>query len=310
MSTLVIVEHNNQTIHAATYPTVSAALELNQEVTLFVAGSHCSAVVEEASRIKGVNKVIYVDEVCYTYQLPENLSEVIYSLSKPFSAIVAPASTFGKNLLPRIAALLDVAQVSDVSKIVDENTFEHPIYAGNAIETVKVLDAKKVLTIRVSSFDKVNETQASCEIEKIDKEIKTETLFLDQQVSHSERPDLLNADIVISGGRALQSAEGFKLIEQLADTLGGAVGASRAAVDAGFVPNDYQVGQTGKIVAPSLYIAVGISGAVQHLAGMKDSKVIVAINKDENAPIFQIATYGLIGDLFEIVPELISQLKH
>lgn len=310
MRTLVIVEHNNQRIHTATRHTLSAALELDKEIILFVAGYQCEGVIEEASSITGVSTVISADNLCYEHQLPENLSELIFSISSGFSAILAPASTFGKNLLPRIAALLGVTQVSDVSRIINNETFEHPIYAGNAIETVKILDPIKVLTIRTPSFDCINEIQQACSIERIEKPIKTDTLFLNKQISRSERPDLLGAKVVVSGGRALKSAEDFKLISELADVVGGAVGASRAAVDAGFAPNDYQVGQTGKIVAPSLYIAVGISGAVQHLAGMKDSKIIVAINKDENAPIFQIATYGLIGDLFEIVPELIDQLRH
>ncbi|ASQ45457.1 electron transfer flavoprotein subunit alpha/FixB family protein [Legionella clemsonensis] len=310
MSTLVIVEHNNESMHSATRNTLSAAMELKQDVILLVAGYQCQAVAEEAAAIAGVHAVWLIDNIVFEHQLAETMAELITSIANSFTAILAPASTFGKNLLPRVAARLDVAQVSDVSRIIDKDTFEHPIYAGNAIETVKVLDAIKILTIRTTAFDAITESQSSCCIERIDKSIQeSSTRFVKHELSRSERPDLGSAKIVVSGGRGLQSAEKFKLIEELADALGAAVGASRAAVDAGFVPNDYQVGQTGKIVAPSLYIAVGISGAVQHLAGMKDSKVIVAINKDEDAPILQIATYGLVGDLFELVPELIEQLK-
>ncbi|WED43829.1 electron transfer flavoprotein subunit alpha/FixB family protein [Legionella cardiaca] len=311
MSTLVIVEHDNQQIHPVTRNTIAAALQLKQELVLLVAGYQCQTVADQAAAIAGVHAVWLVDNVSYQHQLAENVADLITSIATSFSAILAPASTFGKNILPRVAAKLDVAQVSDVSRIINQETFEHPIYAGNALETVKILDAIKVLTIRPTAFDSVNDSQAPCCIERIDKAIQEgRTKFMKHELSRSERPDLGSAKIVVSGGRGLQSAEKFKLIEDLADVLGAAVGASRAAVDAGFVPNDYQVGQTGKVVAPSLYIAVGISGAVQHLAGMKDSKVIVAINKDEDAPIFQIANYGLVGDLFELVPELIKQLKH
>ncbi|CEK11201.1 electron transfer flavoprotein subunit alpha/FixB family protein [Legionella hackeliae] len=310
MSTLVIVEHDNQSMHPATRNTLSAALELKQNVVLLVAGYQCQAVAEQAAAIAGVHAVWLVDNVAYEHQLAENMAQLIISVADSFTSILAPASTFGKNILPRVAAKLDVAQVSDVSRVLDKDTFEHPIYAGNAIETVKTLDAIKVLTIRTTAFDSVTDSQSPCCVERIDKSIhESSTKFVKHELSKSERPDLGSAKIVVSGGRGLQSAEKFKLIEELADALGAAVGASRAAVDAGFVPNDYQVGQTGKIVAPTLYIAVGISGAVQHLAGMKDSKVIVAINKDEEAPIFQIANYGLVGDLFELVPEFIQQLK-
>ncbi|KTD07157.1 electron transfer flavoprotein subunit alpha/FixB family protein [Legionella jamestowniensis] len=310
MSTLVIVEHDNKFIHSATRNTLSAAIALKQDVILLVAGYQCQAVAEEAAAIAGAHAVWLVDNAVYEHQLAENMAELITSIAGSFTAILAPASTFGKNLLPRVAAKLDTAQVSDVSRIIEKDTFEHPIYAGNAIETVKVLDATKILTIRTTAFDAITESQSPCCIERIDKSIQeSSTRFVKHELSQSERPDLASAKIVVSGGRGLQSTEKFKLIEELADALGAAVGASRAAVDAGFVPNDYQVGQTGKIVAPSLYIAVGISGAVQHLAGMKDSKVIVAINKDEDAPIFQIANYGLVGDLFEVVPEFIEQLK-
>ncbi|HIG0327685.1 TPA: electron transfer flavoprotein subunit alpha/FixB family protein [Legionella pneumophila] len=311
MSTLVLVEHNNQQLHPATRNTLSAALELGDKITLLVIGYQCRSVAEEAARLEGVQAVLHVDNPCYQYQLAESVSDLIVSFANSFSAILAPSSTFGKNILPRVAAQLDVAQISDVSKIINSDTFEHPVYAGNAIETVRVLDSLKVMTIRTTAFDPITSSQEACCIESIDKEFQAKgSQFVRHELSKSERPDLGSAKIVVSGGRGLQSAEKFKLIEELADTLGAAVGASRAAVDAGFVPNDYQVGQTGKVVAPMLYIAVGISGAVQHLAGMKDSKVIVAINKDADAPIFQIANYGLVGDLFELVPQLIEQLKN
>lgn len=311
MSALVLVEHNNHSLHPTTRNLLAAALQLGSKPTLLVVGYNCAKVAEEAAQLSGTHAVLCVDKPCYEHQLAESVSELIVSLAASFDAILAAASTQGKNILPRVAALLDVAQVSDVSQIIDANTFEHPIYAGNAIETVRVLDAIKVLTIRTTAFEPVNTTQAPCSIENMDQEfVAKKTHFVKHELSKSERPELGSAKIVVSGGRGLQSFEKFKLIEELADTLGAAVGASRAAVDAGFVSNDYQVGQTGKVVAPTLYIAVGISGAVQHLAGMKDSKVIVAINKDEDAPIFQIANYGLVGDLFTLVPELIEHLKN
>jgi len=311
MSTLILVEHNNKTMHPATRNVLAAALELDNKPTLLVVGHQCEDVANQAAALAGAHEVWCVDKPCYEHQLAEQISSLVISFANTFNAILASSSTYGKNILPRIAALLDVAQVSDVSKIIDSNTFEHPVYAGNALETVRVLDSIKVLTVRTTAFNPVTSTQAPCCIEHTNtQEIQTKgSQFIKHELSKSERPDLGSAKIVVSGGRGLQSAEKFKLIDELADALGAAVGASRAAVDAGFVPNDYQVGQTGKVVAPVLYIAVGISGAVQHLAGMKDSKVIVAINKDEDAPIFQIADYGLVGDLFEIVPQLIEQLK-
>lgn len=310
MSTLIIVEHDNRVMQPAIRHVLKAALQFNEKPVLLVAGHNCQAVASEVATIEGVETVWYVDDVCYEHQLVENVSQLVVALASSFTTILAASSTYGKNLLPRVAAMLDVAQVSDVTRIVDQNTVEHPIYAGNAIETVRMLDDKKILSIRTTAFDAVTNHQSPCCIERIDNLFpQTTTTFAGQQLSESVRPDLGNAQIVVSGGRGLQSAEKFKLIEELADALGAAVGASRAAVDAGFVPNDCQVGQTGKVVAPNLYIAVGISGAVQHLAGMKDSKVIVAINKDEDAPIFQIATYGLVGDLFVLVPELIEKLK-
>lgn len=311
MSALVLVEHDNHTLHPATRNTLAAALQLDNNVTLLVIGYQCREVADQAASLSGVNSVWCVDKKCYEHPLAEQIGELVFSFTNSFDAILAPANTLGKNILPRIAALLDVAQISDVSKIINGNTFERPIYAGNAIETVQSLDSKKVMTIRTTAFDPITNTQPPCCIENIDKEVLVDTnQFIKHELSKSERPDLGSAKIVVSGGRGLQSAEKFKLIEQLADVLGAAVGASRAAVDAGFVSNDFQVGQTGKVVAPALYIAVGISGAVQHLAGMKDSKVIVAINKDEDAPIFQIANYGLVGDLFELVPQFIELIKN
>jgi electron transfer flavoprotein alpha subunit len=311
MSLVIIVEHDNQHMHASTAQVLSAALMLGSEVTLCVIGYECLQVAEEAGTLKGVSEVILADNVCYKHHLAENISHLVVSLAHSFKAILMSATTFGKDVLPRIAALLDVTQISDVTSIVNQDTFEHPIYAGNVIETVQVLDETKVLTIRATAFDAVTEKQTQSLIKKIDAAFDArDTTFNGHHLSVSVRPELTHAKCVVSGGRGLQSAENFKLIETLADALGAAVGASRAAVDAGFVSNDYQVGQTGKIVAPALYIAIGISGAVQHLAGMKDSKVIVAINKDADAPIFQVANYGLVGDLFVLVPEFIEQLKN
>ena len=311
MSTLVLVEHNNQTMHPATRNTLAAALELDDKPTLLVVGHQCHDVAAQVAALAGVYAVWYVDKPCYEHQSAEQISDLVVSFASSFKVIMSSSTTYGKNILPRIAALLDVAQISDVSKIIDHNTFEHPVYAGNAIETVRALDSLKVMTIRTTAFNPVTSSQSPCCIENINQEfIFKGSQFVKHELSKSERPDLSSAKIIVSGGRGLQSAEKFKLIDDLADALGAAVGASRAAVDAGFVPNDYQVGQTGKVVAPILYIAVGISGAVQHLAGMKDSKVIVAINKDEDAPIFQIADYGLVGDLFELVPQLIEQLNN
>lgn len=310
MSALVLVEHDNQVMHPATRNTLAAALELDDQPTLLIIGHQCGAVAQQASTLAGVATILCIDNPNFEHQLAEQVSDVVVSLASSFDVILASSSTFGKNIMPRVAALLDVAQVSDVSKIIDKSVFEHPIYAGNAIETVRVHDAKKVMTIRTTAFNPVTSSQTACGIEQMSVEpSKYSSEFVRHELSKSTRPDLGSARIVVSGGRGLQSAEKFKLIEDLADVLGAAVGASRAAVDAGFVPNDYQVGQTGKVVAPTLYIAIGISGAVQHLAGMKDSKIIVAINKDEDAPIFQIANYCLIGDLFELVPQLIEQLK-
>lgn len=312
MSTLVLVEHNNSHINPSIYSTLSAALQLDKEPTLLIIGHNCEQVAHEASVIEGVKTVLMVDNPRLEHSISENVCDIIISIANSYSAILAPASTFGKNILPCVAAKLDVTQISDVTKIISNDTYEHPIYAGNAIETVKNLDAMKVLTIRTTAFNHSFNKQAPCCIERLPYSLPEEqqVTFLKQELTASKRPNLGNAKIIISGGRGLQNAEKFKLVEELADTLGAAVGASRAAVDAGYVSNDYQVGQTGKIVAPTLYFAIGISGAIQHLAGMKDSKVIVAINKDADAPIFQIADYGLVGDLFELIPQLIEQLKN
>lgn len=311
MSVLVISEHNQESITPATRSTVTAAKAFDDKVTLLVLGHQCAAVASDAAAISGVDEVICVDNTLLKHPIAETFAPLVVQLAKDFSHVIAPGNTFGKNLLPRVAALLDVSPLTDVTKIESADTFERPIYAGNAIETVKVSEPIKLLTIRPSAFDKAESGAETANIQTI--EISPESsnvpTLVNQTISESERPDLGAASVVVSGGRALGSKENFALIEELADTLGGAIGASRAAVDAGFVANDLQVGQTGKVVAPDLYIAVGISGAIQHLAGMKDSKVIVAINKDEEAPIFQIADYGLVGDLFEIVPELIASLK-
>jgi len=310
MNTLVIAEHDGHSLHPATLVTVSAARQLKLPIHVLVLGHDCQAVIERCRTIEGVSQVLAVNSPAFTHVLAENITPIVVEMAAGYDAILAPATTFGKNILPRIAACLDMNQVSDVTDIIDNTTFKHPIYAGNAIETVRVLDAKKLLTIRTTAFEALKATQAPCECVSIDKHVSDDRCaFVSEIKAKSERPELGAADIIVSGGRGLQSAEKFKLVEELADVLGAAVGASRAAVDAGFVPNDYQVGQTGKVVAPNLYIALGISGAIQHLAGMKDSKVIVAINKDEEAPIFQIATYGLVGDVFELVPQLIAKLK-
>lgn len=316
---LVIAEHDNQSLKKNTLPVLAAAASITgYDIHVLVAGYKADAVAEEVSRIASVNRVLLADDLAYEHHLAENLSALIHSLAEPYAFILAPATTFGKNFLPRVAALLDVEQISDVCEIYIDSpekvTFMRPIYAGNALETVESFATKKVLTIRVSAFNAAenNKNTVKAEVEKISGKTDLADLNLAQYVSTettpSERPDLTQAKIIVSGGRGFQSAEKFKLIETLADKLHAAIGASRAAVDAGFAPNDCQVGQTGKIVAPNLYIALGISGAIQHLAGMKESRVIVAINKDPEAPIFKIATYGLVGDLFEIIPQLITEL--
>lgn len=311
MTTLVIVEHNNQKMHPVVRHVLTAAKLFKEKVVLLVVGYNCQPVAEEAATLSGVDSVWVADNLAYQYQMPENIATLIVEHSASIRNIITSSSTFGKNLLPRVAALLDVVQVSDVIRVIDAQTFEHPIYAGNALETVRVLDEKMVLTIRTTAFTADTATQPPCTIEPIESNnnISPKSVWVDCQLNQSTRPELTQAKIVVSGGRALQNQENFQLIEQLADVLGGAVGASRAAVDAGYVSNDYQVGQTRKVVAPQLYFAIGISGAVQHLAGMKDAKIIVAINKDEEAPMMQIATYYLVGDLFELVPKLIERLK-
>ena len=305
MTILVIAEHNNAELNAATLNTVAAAAAIGGDIEVLVAGAGCGAVAEAAAKIAGVSKVLVADNAAYANLLPENVSLLIAEIGKGYSHILAPASTNGKNYLPRVAALLDVDQISEIISVESPDTFKRPIYAGNAIATVQSSAAIKVITVRSTGFDTAATEGGTATIENIaagaDAGISS---FVGQELAKSERPELTSAKVVISGGRGLGSAENFDLLYQLADKLGAAVGASRAAVDAGFVPNDLQVGQTGKIVAPQLYIAVGISGAIQHLAGMKDSKVIVAINKDEDAPIFQVADYGLVADLFEAVPEL------
>lgn len=309
MSVLIVAEHNNQSLTAATYNTVTAGLQLSEQVTLLVAGHNAQSVADEAASLAGVTEVIYSDADCFSHPIAEQLAKVVSELGRDFGFVLAPASTFGKNLLPRVAALLDVAQISDILEVVDQNTFKRPIYAGNAIATVQSGDAIKVISVRPTAFDAVQKSDSQAAIRTLEATANGQSAqFVSQALTKSERPELSSAKRVVSGGRALKSEENFKLIDTLAEKLGAAVGASRAAVDAGFVPNDYQVGQTGKVVAPELYLAIGISGAIQHLAGMKDSKVIVAINKDPDAPIFQVADYGLVGDLFEIVPELTEKL--
>jgi len=312
MTILVIAEHDNLSLKAATLNTVAAALACGGDVHVLVAGHQADAAAQAASQISGVTKVIHVDAPHLHHQLGENLAEQILALTSgsAYSHILAPATAIGKNTLPRVAAKLDVAQVSDITKVISADTFERPIYAGNAIATVQSRDAIKVITVRTTGFDPVANTGGNAAIEKISAVADSAiSAFVSKEINQSDRPELSAAKVVVSGGRGLGSAEKYQeLLEPLADKLGAALGASRAAVDAGYVPNDYQVGQTGKIVAPQLYIAVGISGAIQHLAGMKDSKVIVAINKDADAAIFSVADYGLVADLFTAVPELIKEL--
>jgi electron transfer flavoprotein alpha subunit len=309
VTSLVIAEHDNASLKDATHKTVTAAAAISAPVHVLVAGKGCAGVADAAAKIAGVAKVLVADDAVYGHSLAEELAPLVVQLAANYSHVVAPANSFGKNVLPRAAALLDVAQISDVVEIVSPDTFVRPIYAGNAMATVQSSDKIKVMTVRGTTFKAGDATSGSAAIEKIGAAAKSGLSdYVGSELSKSERPELAGAKIVVSGGRGLQSGENFKKLETLADKLGAAIGASRAAVDAGFVPNDYQVGQTGKVVAPDLYIAIGISGAIQHLAGMKDSKVIVAINKDEEAPIFQVADYGLVGDLFQILPELEAEL--
>lgn len=309
MSILVIAEHDNARLNAATLKTIAAATQIGGDITVLVAGHQCQAVVTEAAQVAQVSKILHADHAAYEHFLAENLSELVVALGAGYQHILAPATTTGKNFMPRVAALLDVAQISDIIAVESADTFKRPIYAGNAIATVQSSDPVKVITVRSTAFDPVAATGGNASVEVISEVKETaQAQFVGEELAQSERPDLTAARVVISGGRGMQNGENFQMLERIADKLGAAVGASRAAVDAGFVPNDMQVGQTGKIVAPELYIAVGISGAIQHLAGMKDSKVIVAINKDEEAPIFQVADYGLVADLFEVLPELEQQL--
>ena len=305
MKTLVIAEHDNNTLKPATHNAVAAAQAIGGDIDILVAGADCGAAAEAAAAIPGVGKVLSADNAVYANQLAENVALLIADVAAAYDNVLAPATTGGKNTMPRVAALMDVAQISDIIAVDSPDTFKRPIYAGNVIATVQSSDAKKVITVRTTAFDGVPEEGGSATVEAVaaahDAGLSS---FIGEEVAVSDRPELTAASVVISGGRGMQNGDNFQLLEGIADKLGAAIGASRAAVDAGFVPNDYQVGQTGKIVAPDLYIAVGISGAIQHLAGMKDSKVIVAINKDEDAPIFQVADYGLVADLFQALPEL------
>ncbi|RQB75832.1 electron transfer flavoprotein subunit alpha/FixB family protein [Pseudomonas aeruginosa] len=310
MAILVIAEHNNAALAAATLNTVAAAKAIGGDIHVLVAGQNVAAVAEAAAKVEGVSKVLVADNAAYAHQLPENVAPLIAALvgesgGNNYSHVLAPATTNGKNFLPRVAALLDVDQISEIVEVVSPDTFKRPIYAGNAIATVQSSAAVKVITVRTTGFDAVAAEGGSAAVEQVSGPADAgKSAFVGEELAKSDRPELTAAKIVVSGGRGMQNGDNFKILYALADKLGAAVGASRAAVDAGFVPNDMQVGQTGKIVAPQLYIAVGISGAIQHLAGMKDSKVIVAINKDEEAPIFQVADYGLVADLFDAVPEL------
>ncbi|HXP95592.1 MAG TPA: FAD-binding protein [Telmatospirillum sp.] len=310
MSVLVIAEHDNVALKSATLNTIAAAQQLGGDIHLLVAGHAAQAVAEAGAKIAGVAKVLLADDAIYAHGLAEPLSLLIVSIGRDFQAILTPATTMGKNVLPRVAALLDVAQISEISAVISPDTFVRPIYAGNALATVQSKDAIKVITVRATAFEAAKSDGGNAPIEAIaSAENPATSTFIDQQISKSERPELTAAKIILAGGRGMGSGDNFQLLETVADKLGAAIGASRAAVDAGFISNDLQIGQTGKIVAPDLYIAVAISGAIQHVAGMKDSKVIVAINKDEEAPIFQVADYGLVADLFQALPELAAELS-
>ena len=309
MSILVIAEHNNTEVKSSTLNTISAASKLGDEIEVLVLGSNIENISKEISSYQHVSKVIFLDSQKFEHSIAENIEPVIVSIAENYSHILAPATTFGKNVMPRVSVKLDIAQISDIINIESEDTFIRPIYAGNALATVRSKDPKKVITVRPTSFDVGAKEGGSGVVEQLNFDIgEVKVEFIDREESKSDRPELSTARIVISGGRGLQSAENFKLISDIADKLNAAIGASRAAVDAGYVSNDYQVGQTGKVVVPDLYIAVGISGAIQHLAGMKESKIIVAINKDEEAPIFNVADYGLSADLFEALPALSTEL--
>jgi electron transfer flavoprotein alpha subunit len=309
MAILVIAEHDNGTIKPAVLNTITAATALGDDVHVLVAGHECSGAAEAAAKVAGVTKVLVADATHYAHPIAENVAALVVPLASGYSHVLAPATSFGKNLMPRVAALLDVAQISDIVNVESPDTFVRPIYAGNALATVQSADAIKVITVRATAFDAAAAEGGSAAVESLEASPDSGlSSLVGQELTESERPELTAARVIVSGGRGMGSGENFAILEKLADKLGAAVGASRAAVDSGFVPNDYQVGQTGKIVAPELYIAVGISGAIQHLAGMKDSKVIVAINKDEEAPIFQVADYGLVGDLFEAIPQLTDSI--
>ncbi len=309
MSILIIAEHDNTSLKPATLNTVSAAQAIGGDIDILVVGQNCAAVADAAAKIGGTGKVLVADNEALAHQLPENVAPLVAEAAASYSHVMAPATTAGKNLMPRVAALLDVQPISDISGVESADTFKRPIYAGNVIATVQSSDAIKVLTVRGTAFDAAPAEGGSATIEQLDFARDAGISgFVGEELAASDRPELTAAKVVISGGRGMQNGENFAMLERIADKLGAAVGASRAAVDAGFVPNDMQVGQTGKIVAPDLYIAVGISGAIQHLAGMKDSKVIVAINKDEEAPIFQVADYGLVADLFDVLPDLEAAL--
>jgi electron transfer flavoprotein alpha subunit len=311
MTTLLLAKHDNHVLNDATSKSLTAALAIGSPVHVLVAGSGCRSVAEAAAKLDGIEKVLLADDPSYEHRLAEPLAALVIAVAGPYEHLVAPGTTTGKNVMPRVAALLDVMQVSDIIKVVGPDTFERPIYAGNAIQTVQATDPKKVITVRTAAFPATSQGEKAAPIEEIpapgDPKLSA---FSGEELSKSDRPELTSAKVIISGGRGLGSSENFKkYLEPVADKLGAALGASRAAVDAGYAPNDWQVGQTGKVVAPDLYIAVGISGAIQHLAGMKDAKVIVAINKDEEAPIFQIADYSLVGDLFQLLPELEKELS-
>lgn len=309
MTTLVIAEHDNAALKGSTLNTVTAAVKCGGDVHVLVAGHNAAGVAAAAAQIAGVAKVLHADAAHFAHGLAENVAEQVLAVAGGYSHILAPATSFGKNVLPRVAAKLDVAQISEITKVESADTFERPIYAGNAIATVQSEDAVKVITVRSTGFDAAAATGGSAAVETVAAVADSgKSAFVSLEVAKSDRPELTAAKVIVSGGRGMGSGDNFKILEPLADKLGAAMGASRAAVDAGFVPNDWQVGQTGKIVAPQLYIAVGISGAIQHLAGMKDSKVIVAINKDPEAPIFSVADYGIVGDLFEVVPQLVKEL--
>ena len=309
MSILVIAEHDNSELKVATLNAVAAGMEIGGDIDILIAGSGCDSVADAASQIPGINQILLANKESYKNALAENIGNLVVELADGYSHIITPATTNGKNFMPRVAAKLDVSQVSDISAVVSEDTFERPIYAGNCIATVQSTDSVKVITVRTTGFDACASTGGSATITQVDNDADAAiSSFIKEEIAESDRPELTAADVVISGGRGMQNGDNFSLLNGIADKLGAAIGASRAAVDSGFVPNDMQVGQTGKIVAPDLYIAVGISGAIQHLAGMKDSKVIVAINKDEEAPIFQVADYGLVADLFDALPELEAKL--